>query len=283
VGKYRLLGSAVIVYALLTSSTLMYVLYGWEQAVHGGMWLLYVLGGLGFIYEKRWGRVLTLLAAGGSLIAIIAGIVLYGVEIEDFSLLADWTITIDGLPALAIFISALLVKVPPPTEAVEKVPAPTEAVEKVPPVLTDAANRIFRHIGYKPVEKPGTRKRALRDKAYISFMVLGLISFWTSFHFYHEIKVSGGNTDGAPAILVFVVFLPCGIPLLLALIFGPFLSVNHCQDDYRLMTLTVISIALVIALGNFGYETWSMFLAVYATLCMTIGLIWFVKYRRRFG
>lgn len=173
--------------------------------------------------------------------------------------------------------------VPAPTEAVVKVPPPTEAVEKVPPVLTDAANRISRHIGYKPVEKPGTRERALHDKAYISFMVLGLISFWTSFHFYHEIKVSGGNTDGAPAILVFAVFLPCGIPLLLALIFGPFLSVIHCQDDCRLMTLTVISIALVIALGNFGYETWSMFLAVYATLCMTIGLIWFVKYRRRFG
>jgi hypothetical protein len=271
----------------------MYVLYGWEQAVHGGMWLLYVLGGLGFIYEKRWGRVLTLLAAGGSLIAIIAGIVLYGVEIEDFSLLADWTITIDGLPALAIFISALLVKVPPPTEAVEKVPPPTEAVEKVQPpteavekvqpVLTDAANRIFRHIGYKPVEKPGTRKRTLHDIAYISFMVLGLISFWTSFHFYHEIKVSGGSTSGAPAILVFVVFMQHGITLLLALIFGPGLSVIHCQDDYRLMTLTVISIALVIALGNFGYETWSMFLAVYATVCMTIGLIWFVKYRRRFG
>jgi MFS family permease len=237
----------------------MYVLYGWEQAVHGGMWLLYVLGGLGFIYEKRWGRVLTLLAAGGSLIAIIAGIVLYGVEIEDFSLLADWTITIDGLPALAIFISALLVKVPPPTEAVEKVPPPTEAVEK-----------------------PGTRKRALRDKAYISFMVLGLISFWTSFHFYHG-GVAGGSTSSVPAILVFVVFVPCGIPLLLALIFGPGLSVVHCRDDYRLMTLTAISIALVIALNGLGYETWAMFLAVYATVCMTIGLIWFVKYRRRFG
>ena len=236
------------------------------------MWLLYVLGGLGFIYEKRWGRVLTLLAAGGSLIAMIAGIVLYGVEREDFSLLEDWTITIDGLPALAIFISALLVKVPPPTEA----------VEKVPPVLTDAANRIFRHIGYKPVEKPGTRKRALHDKAYISFMVLGLISFWTSFHFYHEVN-AGGSTGGVGGLLLFVVLVPCGIPLLLALILGPGLSVVHCLDDYRLMTLTVISIALVIALGNFGYETWSMFLAVYATLCMTIGLIWFVKYRRRFG
>jgi len=244
------LGSAVLAYALLTSGTLMYVLRGWEEATHGGMWLLYVLGGLGFIYEKRWGRVLTLLAAGGSLIAMIGWIVLYGVENEDFSLFADWTITIGGLPALAIFISALLVKVPPPTEA---------------------------------VEKPGISKRALHDIAYISFMILGLISFWTSYFIYSEIQAAGGSTSGVPGILGFLVIIPFGIPLLLALIFAPGLSVVHCRDDYRLMTLTVISVALVIALNGLGYETWSMFLPAYATVCMTIGLIWFVKYRRRFG
>jgi hypothetical protein len=47
--------------------------------------------------------------------------------------------------------------------------------------------------------------------------------------------------------------------------------------------LTVLSIAMLVALNILGEEAWPIPLSLYAAVCMTIGLVWFVKYRRRFG
>jgi hypothetical protein len=253
VGKYRLLGSAVLVYAFLTSGALLSVALGWPEAVNGALWLVYVLGGFGLIRGKGWGRALTLLAAGGSLIAMVVLLIVGGVELFYFSTV--WSL--GGLPALAILVSALLVKLPPSKEV--EVPPPTGAARM-----------------------PRISQRARHDIAYISFMVLGLISLWTSYFVHSEIQAAGGGTGGVDGVLGFLVIIPFGIPLLLALILGPGLSV-FLWRDYRLMTLTVLSIALVIALSNLGYKTWPMLLSLYAAVCMTIGLIWFIKYRRQFG
>jgi hypothetical protein len=253
VGKYRLLGSAVLVYALLTSGALLSVALGWPGAVNGALWLVYVLGGLGLIFGKGWGRALTLLAAGGSLIAMVALSIAAGVELFYFSTV--WIL--GGLPALAILVSALLVKLPPSQEV--EVPPPTGAAQA-----------------------PRISRRARHDIAYISFMVLGLISFWTSYFIYSEIQAAGGQTGGVDGVLGFLVIIPFGIPLLFALILGPGLSV-FLWRDFRLMTLTVLTIALLIALGDLGYKTWPMLLSLYAAGCMTIGTIWFIRYRRHFG
>lgn len=252
--KHRLLGSAVLVYAFLTSGALLSVAQGWAGAVNGALWALYVLGGFGLIYGKGWGRALTLLAAGGSLIAMVV-VLIVGGDLELFYFSTVWSLF--GLPALAILVSALLVKLPPSKE-VEVSPS------------TGAAR------------KPRISQRARHDIAYISFMVLGLISLWTSYFVHSEIQAAGGRTGGVDGVLGFLVIIPFGIPLLLALILGPGLSV-FLRRDYRLMTLTVLSIALVIALSNLGYRTWPMLLSLYAAVCMTFGLIWFIKYRRHFG
>lgn len=129
---------------------------------------------------------------------------------------------------------------------------------------------------------PRISQRTRHDIAYISFMVLGLISLWTSYFVHSEIQAARGRTSGVDGVLGFLVIIPFGIPLLLALILGPGLSM-FLWRDYRLMTLTVLSIALLIALGNLGYKAWPVLLPLYAAVCMTIGLVWFVKYRRRFG
>jgi hypothetical protein len=162
-----------------------------------------------------------------------------------------------GLPALAIFVSALLVKLPPSKE-----------VEVPPPTGT--------------ARKPKISKRALHDIAYISFMVMGLISLLTSYFVHSEIQAAGGNTGGVGGVLGFLVIIPFGIPLLLALILGPGLSM-FLWRDYRLMTLTVLTIALLIALPYLGFKAMPMLLSLYAAVCMTISLVWFIKYRRRFG
>lgn len=243
--KYRFLGSAVLVYAFVTSGALLSLASGWPEAVNGALWLVYVLGGFGLIRGSEWGRVLTLLATSGSLIAMfVLPIFAAGAEFAYISTV--WFLF--GLPAIFIFVWALSVKLPQSKE-----------VEVPPPTGT--------------ARKPRISKRALHDIAYISFMVLGLIAIWTSYWAY---------VDPDPGVIGFLVIIPFGIPLLLALIVGPGLSMVLWRD-VRLMTLTVLSIAMLVALNILGEEAWPIPLSLYAAACMTIGLVWFVKYRRRFG
>jgi hypothetical protein len=226
---------------------------GWRNAVHGALWLVYLLGGIGLIRGKGWGRTLALLAAGGSLAVIFVHEITWETEFNSYS--PVWFL--GDLPALAILISALFVKLPPYKEV------------EVPPPAGIA-------------RKPRISKRKLHDIAYSSFMVLGLISLWTSYFVHSEIQAAGGETSGVDGVLGFLILIPFGIPLLLALILGTGLSV-FLRRDYRLLTLTVLSIALVIPLSNFGYKTWPMLLSLYAAVCMTICLIWYFKYRSHCG
>ncbi len=248
--KYGLLGSSVLVYALLTSGALLSVAWGWLEAVNGALWFAYVLGGFGLIRGKRWGRTLTLLAAGGSLIVMFVFPITADAKLNYYS--PVWIL--GGLPALAILVWALLVKLPPSQEI--EVPPPTGAARK-----------------------PRISRRTRHDIAYTSYIVLGLISFWTSYFVYSEIQAGGGSTGGVDGVLGFLVIIPFGVPLLLALMLGPGLSV-FLWRDYRLIMLTVFSIAVVFALGNLGYETWVALLAPYGAICTAIGFIWFTKYRR---
>lgn len=242
--KCRLLGSAVLVYAFLTSGALLSVTWGWPEAVNGALWLVYVLGGLGLIRGKGWGRALTLLAAGGSLMVMFVLPIAAGTELNYYS--PVWIL--GGLPALAILLSALLVKLAPSQEA--EVPPPTGAARK-----------------------PKISKRTRHDIAYISFIVLGLIAIWTSYWVH---------VDPDPGVIGFLVIIPFGIPLLLALILGPGLSV-FLWRDYRLMTLTVLSIGVVIALNILREENWLALLIPYGAICTAMGIIWFTKYRKHFG
>lgn len=123
----------------------------------------------------------------------------------------------------------------------------------------------------------GTR----RDIAYFSFMALGLIALWTAYLIHSEVQAAGGGTSGVDGVLGFLVVIPLGIPLLLALVFGPGLSILLGRDR-RLMALTVLTVALMVALGALGYAAWPYVLLVYAVVCWAIDLSWLVIYRRRF-
>jgi hypothetical protein len=165
-------------------------------------------------------------------------------EIPDTSLI----IATIALPALAIFVSALLVKTPPPLEA---------------------------------TDRPRVSKRTLSDVAYIAFIVLGLISLWTAYLVYSEIQAAGGSTGGVAGVVGFGVLIPFGIPLLLALIVGLSISV-FLWRDYRLTSLAAFSIAVAIGVHTLREGTWLTLLLPYGAICIAAGIIWFTKYRKHF-
>jgi hypothetical protein len=99
---------------------------------------------------------------------------------------------------------------------------------------------------------------------------LGLIAIWTSYWAY---------VDPDPGVIGFLVLIPFGIPLLLALVLGPAISL-YLWRDYRLGALTMLTIGVVIALNTLREVTWFAFLIPYGAICMAIGITWFTKYRR---
>jgi uncharacterized membrane protein YhaH (DUF805 family) len=125
-------------------------------------------------------------------------------------------------------------------------------------------------------------QEARHNIAYFSFMILGLISLWTAYLVHSEITAAGGGTSGIHGVLGFLVFIPLGIPLLLALVFGPGLSMLLWHDR-RLATLTAITLALLVALVIMGYATWPYLLFIYAALCLATSLLWIIRYRQRFN
>lgn len=243
--KYQLLGSAVLIYAFVTSGALLSIILGGPEAVNGVLWLVYVLAGFGLIRGSKWGRILTLIATSGSLIAMfVLPIFAKGAELAYMSTV--WILF--GLPATFLFVWALLVGIPGVFKEVE-VPPTTEHPKKP---------RISRH--------------TLHDIAYISFMILGLIAIWTSYWAY---------VDPDPGVIGFLVIIPFGIPLLLALILGPGISL-FLWRDYRLVALTALTIGVVIALNILREEKWFALLIPYGAICTAMGIMWFTKSRKSF-
>jgi hypothetical protein len=117
--------------------------------------------------------------------------------------------------------------------------------------------------------------------AYFSFLVLGLIALWTAYLIHSEVQAADGGTSGVDGVLGFLVLIPLGIPLLLALVFGPGLSILLWRDP-RLVTLTFITVVLIVALASLGYARWPALLFTYVAVCWAIDLLWLVRYRRRF-
>jgi len=119
-----------------------------------------------------------------------------------------------------------------------------------------------------------------RDKAkrvvYISFRVLGLISLWVSFLTFGAV-----DTSGLPGVIGFMVILPLGIPLLLAILLGPGLSLIVGRNDRCLMSMTGLTILLVILSGVVGARALSPLFFAYGIACMTIGAKWITKMNKR--
>lgn len=176
--KYRKLGYAVLLYAFLTSGASLSLISGWPEAVNGVLWLVYVLGGFGLFLSREWGRILTLLATSGSLIAMFAFLFYTdGAELAYMSTV--WPLL--GIPAIFLFVWALLVGLPGLFKE-----------DEVPPSRGSSG-------------KPRISRRTLHDIGYISYLFLGLLSLLTA------------SVEPEPNVIGFLILIPFGIPLILAL------------------------------------------------------------------
>jgi cytochrome bd-type quinol oxidase subunit 2 len=128
---------------------------------------------------------------------------------------------------------------------------------------------------------PKFSEEARHNVAYFSFMILGLISLWTAYLVHSEITAASGGTSGVDGVLGFLVYIPLGIPLLLALVLGPGLSML-LWNDRRLVTLATMTLGLLVALVTLGYAAWPFLLLPYSALCLAISLLWILRYRRHF-
>ena len=126
---------------------------------------------------------------------------------------------------------------------------------------------------------PKLSQEARHNIAYFSFMILGLISLWTAYLVHSEVSAAGGGTSGVDGVLGFLVFIPLGIPLLFALVFGPGLSML-LWPDRRLVALAALTFGVLVALASFGYAAWAYFLFPYAALCLASSLWWIIRGRR---
>ena len=250
--KYRSLGLAVFVYALIASGTLLPAFFGegWPEAVNAALWVLHVIAGFGLIRGNEWGRVLILVVTGGSLLAML---VLFAFGAERVYSTLSMVLFFGGVPTVAIFVWALVIGQPAFKEV------------EIPPTTKEAEVRT----ATESVRKPWISLRTLHDIAYISYIILGLVSLWTA------------SLEPEPNIIGFLVLIPFGIPMLLALVLGPGISL-FLWRDYRLVGLTMLTIGTVIALNTLREETWLAFLIPYGAICTAMGIIWFTKYRKHF-
>lgn len=114
----RILGYAVLVYAALTSGTVLHLVRftlgqwsdGWWTLGGAVLWLAYVSGGFGLIFGRAWSRLVLLVAAAASVVQGIVGMVFLsglGIPLEAVSFNALMI-----LPPVAIFVGALSLPVP---------------------------------------------------------------------------------------------------------------------------------------------------------------------------
>lgn len=144
--KHQRLGYWVLIYAFVTSGALLTLFSGRPDTVNGLLWTLYVAGGIGLVRSRQWGRTLTMIATGGSIVA------LFFLRIELAYGATVWPLA--GIPALLLFAGAWRLK------------EPQESTHDGPPPL--------------PEHKAGNRRWTLHNMAYKCYIFMGSVSLWTS-------------------------------------------------------------------------------------------------------
>ena len=111
--------------------------------------------------------------------------------------------------------------------------------------------------------------------AYASFGILGVISLYISYLTFGAVGGAGGHIP--PRAIGFLIIIPLGIPIFLAVIFGPCLSLFAGWDDGYLMFLTGLSFLLVVGSFVVSVSTLSWVYLAYGLSCLTIGTKWIMK------
>ncbi len=245
--RERKFGLAVLAYTLLTQFRAYYLAIAGIEAAYGVAWLLYLFGSFGYIFRARWARWVILVGSVASLALVARELIqVFTTGAGDPIMRALEVGLLWGLPHLVIFALAMHIKVERSTKAVAWARGP---------------------------------RSTWHDIAYGSFLFLGLMSLYTWIILVFVAGPSGGG-DTVAAAIGFLVAVPFGIPILLAMLMGPGLSLVLWRD-YRLGTLTVLTLIFLILVGIL--ESWGILLIVYGAACLTVGVLWFAKYRKAQG
>jgi hypothetical protein len=121
-------------------------------------------------------------------------------------------------------------------------------------------------ISKKEIKKRNARRRY----AYLSFILLGLISLWGSYLTYGAVEGVGGYTPGFLGVMDFFLSNPLAIPISIAAISGPFLSLFTNWDDGYLMSMAGLSFLLVVLAGIVSVTALSWIFLAYGVACLVI-------------
>jgi hypothetical protein len=120
------------------------------------------------------------------------------------------------------------------------------------------------------ISKNEKKRNTRRRDAYLSFILLGLSSLWVSYLTYGAVEGVGGHTPGLAGVMGFMVVIPLGIPISIAAIFGPYLSLFRNRDDVYLMSMTGLSFLLVVLANIVSATAWSGIFLAYGVACLVI-------------
>ena len=150
----------------------------------------------------------------------------------------------------------------------------------IPAHLIYAVYRLAYRDSKAPAPKPlllWVGRRVYHDIAFAAFFVLVLIALWTSYLIL--ISISDGTTDDLPVLIPLGVGVIAGIPLLIALVLGPGLSL-FLWRNHLLLILSILTIVMFVVIGNLPYERWPTILLPFAVILMAAILVWFARLRR---
>jgi len=114
------------------------------------------------------------------------------------------------------------------------------------------------------------KRNARRRYAYLSFILLGSFSLWAFYLTYGAVEGAGGYAPGFLGVLDFFLSDPLTIPISIAAVFGPFLSLFTNWDDGYLMSMTGLSFLLVVLAGIVSATTLSWIFLAYGVACFVI-------------
>lgn len=150
----------------------------------------------------------------------------------------------------------------------------------IPAHLIYAVYRLANRDSKAPAPKPlllWVGRRVYHDIAFAAFFVLVLIALWTSYLIL--ISISDGTTDDLPVLIPLAVGVIAGIPLLIALVLGPGLSLFLWRNNL-LLILSILTIAVFLIIGNLGFEKWPVILLPFAVILTASVVVWWVRLRR---
>ena len=113
-----------------------------------------------------------------------------------------------------------------------------------------------------------------RNKAYSSFLFLGLVALWAAY-------IGGGSPEAHGLAMIFAVIVPFGIPVVIELILGVRFNFSCRRWDPVLVSRVLVSFAIAVVCNSTSFYYDVILFAVYGGFCVVASILWFTRFRHR--